>query len=158
MADQINSGVNENSVEDIVERYREPVKQLVPYLPWLKENMDRQVAQNYSGSEMNRTIPFPVYDSNLLSFVKAAQATGMMDRNWPYVYSRNHLNTTKDEHLFIEEAQITNMDELFGIVSKYVLSGMTRGSAWSEGVMNGSMYLAIEKMRSLLRYWGEREL
>ena len=157
--DELNNGnVNENSVEDIVARYKEPVKQLLPYLGWLKENADREVAQNYSSDNLSSTIPFPVYDSNLLSFVKAAQATGMMDRNWPYVYTRNHLNNVKDEHLFIEDAQITDIADLFGILSKYVLSGMTKGSVWAEGVRNGSMYLALEKMRELLRYWGEREL
>ncbi len=153
-----NGNVNENSVEDIVARYREPVRQLLPYLGWLKENMDKQVAQSYSSENLSTTIPFPVYDSNLLSFVKAAQATDMMDRNWPYVYTRNHINNIKDEHMFIEAAQITDMAELFGIISKYVLSGMTRGSAWAEGVRGGSMYKALEKMRELLRYWGEREL
>ena len=150
--------INDNSVEDLVERYKEPVRQLLPYLGWLEENMDKQVAQNYSSSELSGTIQFPVYDSTLLSFVKTAQATGMMDRNWPYVYTRNHLHSARDERIFIENAQITDFEDMFGIIAKYVLSGMTRGGAWAEGVRNGSMYFAIKKMREILHYWGEREL
>ena len=150
-------GINENSVEDMVRRYKEPVKMLLPYLDWLKEHMDVAVATNYSG-DLDHSIHFPVYDSTLLTFVKVAQGTGQMDRNWPYVYRRNRMETPQDERRFIERAQIMDMADLFGIISKYVLSGMTRGNMWSEGVTNGSMYYAIEKMRELLHFWGEREL
>lgn len=153
----IENEINENSVQDMVRRYKEPVVQLLPYLDWLKEHIDVSVSQNYSG-DLDHSIHFPVYDSTLLSFVKAAQATGQMDRNWPYVYRRNRMTTAEDERRFIERAQIMDMADMFGIISKYVLSGMTKGNMWTEGVRCGSMYYALVKMRELLHFWGERDI
>ena len=144
--------VNENSVEDIVLRYRPQLDKIVPYLNWLKDNASNEVAQSYSNSEL-KSIPFPIYDSTLLSFVKAAQNTDLLDRNYVYVYSRNRLNSAKDELLFIHDAQITNMDDLAGILSKYILSGMTKGTVWAEGVRNGVLYNVVKKMDDLLKFW-----
>ncbi len=144
--------VNENSVEDIVLRYRPQLDKIVPYLNWLKDNASNDVAQSYSNSEL-KSMPFPIYDSNLLSFVKAAQNTDLLDRNYVYVYSRNRLNSAKDELLFIHDAQITNMDDLAGILSKYILSGMTKGTVWAEGVRNGVLYNVVKKMDELVKFW-----
>ncbi len=146
--------VNENSVEDIVQRYRPELSKIVPYLNWLRDNSSNEVAQSYSNSDL-KSIPFPVYDSNLLAFVKAAQTTNLLDRNYVYVYSRNRINTAKDELMFIQDAQITDMDDLAGILSKYVLQGMTKGSVWGEGVRNGVLYNVIKKMDDLVRFWGQ---
>ena len=147
--------VNENSVEDIVLRYRPQLDKIVPYLNWLKDNASNEVAQSYSNSEL-KSIPFPIYDSTLLSFVKAAQNTDLLDRNYVYVYSRNRLNSAKDELLFIQDAQITNMDDLAGILSKYILSGMTKGTVWAEGVRNGVLYNVVKKMDDLLKFWAAK--
>ncbi len=146
--------VNENSVEDIVLRYRPELAKIVPYLNWLKDNASNVVAQSYSNSEL-KSMPFPVYDSNLLAFVKAAQTTNLLDRNYVYVYSRNRLNSAKDELMFIEDAQIRDMDDLAGILSRYILQGMTKGSVWAEGVRNGVLYNVIKKMDELVRFWGQ---
>ncbi|SFC40601.1 hypothetical protein [Butyrivibrio sp. YAB3001] len=154
----MNSGndnnVNENSVEDIVSRYRPEISKLVPYLNWLKDNSGADVAQSYSSNDL-KSIPFLVYDSNLLAFIKAAQTTNLLDRNYVYVYTRNHLNSAKDEILFIQDAQITDMDDLAGILSKYILSGMTKGTVWMEGVRNGVLYLVVKKMDELCKFWGQ---
>ena len=147
--------VNENSVEDIVLRYRPQLDKIVPYLNWLKDNASNEVAQSYSNSEL-KSIPFPIYDSTLLSFVKAAQNTDLLDRNYVYVYSRNRLNSAKDELLFIHDAQITNMDDLAGILSKYILSGMTKGAVWAEGVRNGVLYNVVKKMDDLVKFWAAK--
>ncbi|MBQ6588137.1 MAG: hypothetical protein IJI01_05620 [Butyrivibrio sp.] len=152
MSFENDNNVNENSVEDIVSRYRPEVSKLVPYLRWLQENVKVEVASSYSNSDL-KSMPFPVYDSNLLAFVKAAQATNLLDRNYVYVYSRNHLNTAKDELLYINDAQITDMDDLAGILSKYILTGMTKGSVWAEGVRNGVLYNVVKKMDDLCRFW-----
>ena len=146
--------VNENSVEDIVSRYRPELEKITPYLNWLKENTSNEVAQSYSNSDL-KSIPFPVYNSNLLAFVKAAQTTNLLDRNYVYVYSRNRLNSPKDELMFISDATIRNMDELAGILSRYVLEGMTKGSVWAEGVRNGVLYNVVKKMDELVRFWGQ---
>jgi hypothetical protein len=148
--------INENSVEDIVIRYRPEIDKITPYLGWLKDNVQADVAQRYSNSDL-KSIPFPVYNSNLLAFVKACQGTNLLDRNYVYVYSRNRINTAKDELMYIADAQITDMDDLAGILSKYILSGMTKGSVWAEGVRNGVLYQVVKKMDDLLRFWG-REL
>ena len=147
--------INENSVEDIVNRFRPEVNKLLPYVRWLKENAKTEVAQSYSNSDL-KSMPFPVYDSNLLAFVKAAQTTNLLDRNYVYVYTRNHLNNAKDELLFIKDAQIMDMDDLAGILSKYILSGMTKGSVWAEGVYNGVLYQVVNKMDELLNYWSAK--
>ena len=151
------NNVNENSVEDIVARYRPELAKIVPYLNWLKDNAANGVAQSYSNSEF-KSMPFPVYDSNLLAFVKAAQTTNLLDRNYVYVYSRNRLNTAKDELMFIQDAQIRDMDDLAGILSKYILSGMTKGSVWAEGVRNGVLYHVVSKMDELVKFWGQESL
>ena len=148
--------VNENSVEDIVARYRPELSKLTPYLNWLKENTSHDVAQSYSNSDL-KSMPFPIYDSNLLAFVKAAQTTNLLDRNYVYVYTRNRLNSAKDELLFIQDAQIRDMDDLAGILSSYVLQGMTKGSKWAEGVRNGVLYNVVKKMDDLVRFWGQDE-
>ena len=146
--------VNENSVEDIVSRYRPELQKITPYLNWLRDNASNEVTQSYSNSDL-KSMPFPVYDSNLLAFVKAAQNTTLIDRNYVYVYSRNRLNTAKDELNFIANAQIRDIDDLAGILSKYILSGMTKGTVWGEGVRNGVLYNVVKKMDDLVRFWGQ---
>ncbi|MBE5838499.1 hypothetical protein [Butyrivibrio sp.] len=155
MSIQNDGSVNENSVEDIVSRYRPEVDKLLPYVRWLQDNAKSEVAQSYSNSDL-KSMPFPVYDSNLLMFVKAAQSTNLLDRNYVYVYSRNHLNSAKDELMFIREAQIMDMDDLAGILSKYILTGMTKGTVWAEGVYNGVLFQVVSKMDELLNYWSSK--
>ena len=91
--------LKENSTEDIVERYRADVKSLLPYLSWLESHAgkDSGISENYGGERLSGSISFPVYDSTLLSLVKQAQNTKLLDRNYVYVYSRNHLKTAEDE-------------------------------------------------------------
>ena len=86
-------------------------------------------------------------------FVKAAQNTNLMDRNYVYVYSRHRLNSAKDELSFIQDAQITDIDDLAGILSKYILTGMTKGTVWAEGVRNGVLYNVVKKMDELVKFW-----
>ena len=156
MSMENDNNVNENSVEDIVSRYRPQLDKIVPYVRWLKDNTSNvDVSQRYSNSDL-KSIPFPVYDSNLLAFVKACQTTELLDRNYVYVYSRNHLNSAKDEIAFIQDASITDMDDLAGILSKYILSGMTKGSVWAEGVQNGVLCMVVEKMDELCKFWAAK--
>ncbi len=153
MSMENDNNVNQNSVEDIVSRYRPELEKIVPYVRWLKDNSKNDVAQSYSNSDL-KSMPFPVYDSNLLAFVKACQTTNLLDRNYVYVYSRNHLNSAKDEIAYIQDATITDMDDLAGILSKYILGGMTKGTVWAEGVYNGVLCMVVEKMDELCKFWG----
>ena len=114
MSIQNDGSVNENSVEDIVSRYRPELDKIVPYLNWLKDNASNEVAQSYNNSEL-KSMPFPIYDATLLSFVKAAQNTALIDRNYVYVYSRHRISSAKDELTLIQDAQITDIDDLAGM-------------------------------------------
>ena len=145
----------ENSIDEIVARYKADVMQLYRYVPWLESHVKETVQDTYSNESMEHTIPFPVYDSTLLSFVKEFQRTKLVDRNYAYVYTRNRLRNSADELRFIENAEIKNMDDLCGILSKYVIEGNVRGSAWSEGVRNGVFCAALSKMKEILEFWGK---
>ena len=148
MSDQI----RKNSVEDYVQRFRPGVNALLPYLDWLDKNAENRVTRDYN-NQMDRTMTFPVYDGTLLAFIKEAQKTGLIDRNYSYVYSRNGLKTAIDELRFIEKATLTDLDDLAGILSKYVLGGMTRGQTWTEAVQDRIFYEVIKKMDDLLNLW-----
>ena len=145
----------ENSTEELVKRYRIDVMQMARYLPWLAEHAGKQVSDTYQNDNMSHTIPFPVYDSTLLSFIKEFQRTSMIDRNYVYVYSRNRLRSAEDEKRLIEQADIKNMKELAGILSKYVIEGNVRGAVWTEGVTNGVYYAALSKMKEIIEFWGK---
>ena len=157
MSFENDSDVNENSIADIVQRYQSDVASLVPYLPWLEAHADAQVSESYGGEQLSHSISFPVYDSTLLGFVKQAQQTDLLDRNYVYVYSRNHLQNAQDELRFIQGAQIRDMADLAGILSKYIMSGMVRGSVWSEGVHNRVLYSVVAKMQELIKFWGSEK-
>ncbi len=59
MSFENDGSVNENSVEDIVSRYRPELAKITPYLGWLKDNISADVAQTYSNSEL-KSMPFAV--------------------------------------------------------------------------------------------------
>ena len=146
------------SNEEIVEYYRADARKLFPYLSWLETKMG-QATSTYYGADgiAQNSIAFPVYDSTLLSFVKAAEQTCFMDRNYVYVYSRNRLKTYKDELYLIQKATIRDMDQLAGILSHYILGGRRKASLWSQGVMNGVYVSLLKKMKELIEYWdGEK--
>lgn len=138
----------------VVNEFRPDVEKLARYLPWLESKMGTSVQQSYSGSgiEVN-SISFPVYDSTLMSFVKEAQRTKLMDRNYRYVYSRNKIRTLQDELRIIEKCTIQEMDVLKGILSKYVMGGMTKGRMWSEAVETGVFLYVLKRMKANLDFW-----
>jgi len=152
------SDIVENSPQDIVNRYKEPMDQLVKYVPWLEENAQSSVEQDYNGRDMEHTIHFPVYDSNLLSFIKCAQQTDILDRNYIYVYRRRGISSYKDELEFIDSADIMKMDDLAGILSKYILEGNVKGMVWAQGVSNGVFAKVVKKMHELVHFWDHEDI
>ncbi len=143
----------ENSIDDIVTRYTELLKPLLPFVPWLKTHLGLRLANdNGEGSML-----FPVYDATLLNFVKTAQASDMMNRNYVYTYSREHLDSAKQELDFIDRAQIKDMEALGDILSRYMLEGNTKGRVWAEGVSNEVYYRLLIKMEELLRAWSNSD-
>lgn len=138
----------------VVQEYKADVEKLIRYLPWLEEKSGSNVSETYSGSGIGEhSIAFPVYDSMLLGFVKEVQRTNLLDRNYRYIYSRNRIVTQKDELRAISNSDITRMDILKGILSKYVMGGMTKGRMWTEAVQNRIFLNIVRKMKENLEFW-----
>ena len=138
----------------VVTEYKKDVERLIRYLPWLEQKSGSKVYETYTGSGIEgNSIPFPVYDSTLMGFVKEVQRTKLLDRNYPYLYSKYLIKTVKDELKMIAEADITRMDVLKGILSKYVMGGMTKGRLWTEAVQNGVFLHVVKKMKENIEFW-----
>lgn len=144
--------------EEIVEYYRQDAAKLFRYISWLESKSGKQVSSIYGAEGIaTNSVPFPIYESTLMSFVKEAADTCFMDRNYVYVYSRHRIKGVQDEMKLIQNATIRDMDKLAGILSHYILGGRTKARLWSEGVTFG-VYLAIlNKMKELIEFWdGQR--
>ncbi len=127
---------------------------LLRYLPWLEQNERRSVSSNYGGQGIEgHSVPFPVYDGTLMQFVKEAAKSPLMERNYQYVYSRNHLRTHGDERKLIARATWRDWDILRGILSKYVLGGRVKAVLWNEAVTEGIFCLVLERMKEIIEYW-----
>lgn len=145
---------DERYMHEVANGYRPDVERLIKYIPWLETKAGTNTSSIYKGEGIGEhSLAFPVYDSTLLSLVQDAKRTQLLDRNYAYVYSRNRIRNVAEEQKFIERADIRHMDGLKGILSKYILGGMTRGTVWTEGVSNGSILKALLKMKEILEYW-----
>ena len=142
-------GMEDNIREQIVEEYRDDVVVLLKYLPWLSKKSGKDVSSMYTGDAEKPLIPIPVFDSTLLAFIKDAEKTKFIDRNYPYVYSRNGIKTHEDEIRLLQNAKITELKFIKGILSKYVLGGRTKAALWSEGVDSGVFVTALESLNKL---------
>ena len=119
--------------QQVVNEYRADVEKLARYLPWFESKKGFSVQQSYSGSGVEKnSISFPVYDSTLLAFVKEAQRTKLMDRNYRYVYSRCRIRILEDELLAVKRSTIKE---------------------WSEAVEKGVFLAVIAKMKENLDFW-----
>lgn len=142
--------------QQIVNTYKSDVERLIRYLPWLEEKAETggSVSENFEGNGIREhSIVFPVYDGTLMSFIKDVQRTGLIDRNYPYIYSHYRFRTVQDELNAISKADIQGMNILKGILSKYVLGGMTRGRMWTEAVSNRIFLNVIRKMKENIEFW-----
>ena len=146
------------SNEEIIEYYRQDAVKLFRYLNWLESKSGQTVSTIYGAEGISvNSVPFPVYDGTLMSFVKEATDTCFMDRNYVYVYSRKQLKTARDEMRLIKNATIRDMDDLAGILSHYILGGRTKARLWGEGVTLGVYVALLTKMKELIEYWdGEK--
>jgi len=134
--------------------FKDDVERLLVYLPWLNEKQGATVSKIYDGNGVkDTTVTFPVYDSMLLNFVNEAYKTKLMDKNYVYAYSRYSIKNVADEKRAIEEATVKDAQVLLGILSKYVMGGMTKGALWSQAVEEGIFYLVLKKMKALLDIW-----
>ncbi|MCM1127400.1 MAG: hypothetical protein NC429_13130 [Lachnospiraceae bacterium] len=142
--------------QELLDKYRRIMGNLFRYLPWLEEKSGKKMVHSYQGSDMPQaSMTIPVYDSTLLSFVKEMNATGLMNRNYVYVFSRNGIHTEQDELQMIDRSELKDIENIFGIMAKYVLGGMTKGVLWSRAIENGVFYHGLKRIKELLDVWDE---
>jgi len=134
-------------------KYKDDVMKLAAYIPWFEQNSFQNVTKEYTTEGLENTMSFPVYDGTLLRFVKEAKKTQFMNRNYPYVYTRNRIKNSTDELKIIKDAAAKDFDILAGILSRYVLLGMTKGTLWNEGTYNGVFLNLILKMKEIVEFW-----
>ena len=145
--------------QQVVNTYKPDVERLIRYLPWLEEKAvdGSGVQQTFDGNGIREnSIMFPVYYSTLMSFIKDVQRTGLVDRNYPYIYSQYRIKTVQDELKAISKADIKEMNVLKGILSKYILGGMTKGRLWTEAVTNRIFLNVIRKMKENIEFWDRK--
>ncbi len=142
--------------QQLVQEYKQTVSPLLRYLPWLIRNTGQSGSSNYQGdefSEHSMSFSFPVYDSTLMSFIREASNSPLMDRNYSYIYTRNRIKTHDDERRLIESAELKDWDILRGILSKYVMGGRTKAFLWSEAVRENIFVAVLEQMRKIIEFW-----
>lgn len=133
----------------IIEKYSADAKRLIPYLNWFETKKGTEVSGIYDGEPGMKTMPVTTYDPTLLAFVKLARDTVFMDKNYPYIYTRNHIRSHEDEHRIIENAKLTDIRNISGILSKYVLEGMRRSVSWVDAVDAGIFLAVLQKLKQL---------
>ena len=140
--------------QQLLQEYKQAALPLLRYLPWLEKAVGTKASSVYDGQDIGaHSMTFPVYDSTLLNFVKEAAKSPLMDRNYRYVYTRNHINSHEDEKRIIQKAGWKDWDILRGILSYYILGGRTRATLWSQGVQEGIFCLVLKLMKELIEYW-----
>lgn len=140
--------------QQMAQEYKQQVLPLLKYIPWLESNAGQRSRSFYQGPEFTEhSMSIPVYDGTLMNFVREASNSGLMDRNYRYVYTRNRLKTHDDERRVISAADMRHWDILKGILSKYVLGGQTKSVLWSQGVQENIFLLVLQKMQQLIEYW-----
>lgn len=144
------------TAKQVFEEYKEDMKLLIGYLPWLIEKSGKgSVSSNYSGDGLiQNTLSFPVYDSTLMRFIKDAGKTGLIDRNYVYVIRRNLLEYPVEEIQFVKEQDLFHMKKnVGGVLSKYVLEGQSKGRLWSQAMDEGVFLAIVEKLKEIYDYW-----
>lgn len=139
------------SREEIIICYKEDVDRLLKFLPWLEKKSGSAASSVYSGEGIEKSsMPVPVYDSTLLSFIKEIRTTDFLNRNYVYTFSRYRIKTARDELRVIDACSLQEISVLGDILSKYVLRGDVKGAVWSEGVSNGVYLALLLKLKDLM--------
>jgi hypothetical protein len=146
------------STEQILEKYRDDAALLMKYVPYLKKKLGEYKPQLHKvEGEDNRNIMIPIFDSTLLQMAEEVGNLQFMNENYAYVYKKYRMTDSNDELYQINKAGIQNMDLLWGILSKYILKGRVKGLIWQEGVANGVMLAAIQKMNDIILFWTKED-
>jgi hypothetical protein len=136
---------------EIITCYKDDVIKLLKYLPWLENATGKNVSKMYSGDgEIKVSMAVPVFDSNLLGFIRDAKTTDFINRNYVYTYTRYHIRNADDEKRMIFTSSLQDIKLLGDILSRYVLKGDVRGIVWTEGVQNGVYLELLYKLKELM--------
>ena len=147
-------GTEQLTPNQVIDTYFPDVKKLREYIPYLEKLCGQRGSSTFNQDGLSQhSLVFPVYDSNLLRFVKEAENTVFMNRNYHYAYSKMRMKTVEDELKAIEKCTILQMDILGDILSKYVLGGRTKATLWSEAARHGIFIAVVEKADELIHYW-----
>lgn len=142
------------TAEQVFAEYRDDMKKLIAYLPWLESKNGQAVASTYNQDDLGgHSLAFPVYDGNLMRFIKEAQTTKFMDRNYRYVLTRNRLNGPADEIAFVKAQTILKIHNIGGILSAYVMGGQTKSRVWTEAMNYGIFLEIVRKLKELYDFW-----
>lgn len=133
-----------------LEKYEADVMKLARYIPYFMDKGGKDVARDYDGQQGHSSIAFPVYDGTLMSFVREAQNTGIIDRNYVYAYTRRRIRTGQQEISAIENAGIKDDDLLRGVISKYVLEGMRKTGVWQTAVERQLFLKTLVRFKDLI--------
>ena len=147
--------VDEKSTrEEIIQEYKADVDKLLRYIPWLESKVGVRVVNTYENSDLiSGSLTVPVYESTLMSFIKEARNTKLIERNYNYAYSKYRIRNSEDEKHLIANCKLLEIDILKAILSRYIMQGMTKSRVWSEGVENRVFLLVLLKLKELLEFW-----
>ena len=146
----------EDCIRNAYEDYKGKIEPLFRYIPWLEEKYGKKVSNSFSCDNLSkRTLTIPVYDGTLLRFVEDVESTGLLDRNYRYLYVRHAIHTPEDERRLIESTTDKDMDVLMKIMSRYILEGKTKGIVWPAGVEEGIYLGILRKIQEIFVKWGQ---
>lgn len=141
------------STKELVDEYKDIVTSLSKFIPWLEMKQGQNIMSNFVPQNAGLSLSIPRYDGMVIELVKALEASGKMNRNYPYIYRNQRIYDVDDEISLIHRATINDMDILFGILSKYIITGRVKARVWNEGVENGVYFESISKLKELIEFW-----
>lgn len=141
------------SKEELLEKYKDEVERLSRYIPWFESKTAAMVSHMYQNESGESHFSFPVYDATLLAFINEVGMSIFINRNYQYIYTRYHICDHEDEWKAIENANIMTMEVLGGILSKYVLGGVTRAALWKEAVQYEIFLRCLKKAKQIVEFW-----
>ena len=147
-------GTEQLTPAQVISMYRADTLKLYAYLPYFEKMNGQKVSNTFDQDGLSQhSLVFPVYDGNLLRFVKDAEQTAFMNRNYRYTFTRYRIKTAADEHALIDKCTILQLDVIGDILTKYIFGGRTKAALWSEGVRNGVYVAAVTKAYELIHFW-----
>ncbi len=137
-----------------MEQYKDDVTALFRYIPWLEKKRGVNVSRFYDDEDLGKSsMVFPVYEGELLSFIKQVRSGNLLDKNYVYVYSRYRISGTEQELELIRKATGKDAEILTAILSRYVYEGMTKGQMWTQAVEEGIFLEILKKFQELFSQW-----